>query len=81
MSDRWSLQVPSIEHFICLDKDNGDDKSLQRFMDEEGDGEVPAGPASPDPETSGAPQRPEQSEVAEMIHGLNLALTEFTAPF
>ena len=33
--------VPSLEHFVCLDRDNGDDKSLQRFMDEEGDGEVP----------------------------------------
>jgi len=35
-------QVPSLEHFICIDKDNADDKSLQRFIDEEGDGEVPS---------------------------------------
>ncbi len=34
-------QVPSLEHLICLDKDNGEDKSLQRFMDEEGGGPVP----------------------------------------
>ena len=34
-------QVPSLEHFVCLDKDIGDDKSLQRFMAEEGDGTVP----------------------------------------
>jgi len=39
--------VPSLEHFICLDKDNDDHKSLQRFMDEEGDGEVPALPHDP----------------------------------
>lgn len=40
-------QVPSLKHFICLDKDNGDDKSLQRFMAEEGDGEVPEIPHDP----------------------------------
>ena len=40
-------QVPSLEHFICLDKDNADDKSLQRFIDEEGEGEVP--PLAHDP--------------------------------
>jgi acyl-CoA synthetase (AMP-forming)/AMP-acid ligase II len=40
-------QVPSLEHFICLDKDNADDKSLQRFMAEEGEGEVPALPHDP----------------------------------
>ena len=34
-------EVPSLEHFVCLDKDNNDDKSLQRFMAEEGGGEVP----------------------------------------
>ena len=40
-------QVPSLEHFICLDKDNADDKSLQRFIAEEGEGKVPALPHDP----------------------------------
>lgn len=40
-------QVPSLEHFVCIDKDNNGDKSLQRFMDEEGDGEVPELPHDP----------------------------------
>jgi len=39
--------VPSLEHCICLDKDNDGDKSLQRFMEEEGDGEVPELPHEP----------------------------------
>ncbi|MDH4007221.1 MAG: AMP-binding protein [Desulfuromonadales bacterium] len=34
-------RVPSLEHFVCLDKDNGADKSLARFIAEEGDGPVP----------------------------------------
>jgi acyl-CoA synthetase (AMP-forming)/AMP-acid ligase II len=37
-------QVPSLEHFVCIDKDINKDKSLQRFMDEEGNGEVPDPP-------------------------------------
>ncbi len=48
--DELRKQVPSLEHYVCIDKDNNEDKSLQRFMDEEGNGEVPEIPHDPNRE-------------------------------
>ncbi len=45
--DQLREQVPSLVNLVCIDQDCGDDKSLQRFMDEEGDGQLPEVPFDP----------------------------------
>ncbi len=39
--------VPSLKEVVCLDRDDGDVKSLERFMATEGNGAVPQFPADP----------------------------------
>src|SRR5208337_1735461 len=39
--------VPTLKEVVCLDRDDGGVKSLERFMATEGDGAVPEFPADP----------------------------------